>query len=297
ADLGTMEFGQAARSAAAAGGDPVLFAGFALIIVGIGFKLALFPFHTWTPDVYEGAPAPVSAFVATVSKGAVFALLVRYFGEGGGQTGRPLFATFWALAVASMFAGNLLALFQENVKRMLAYSSIAHVGYLLVAFLSAGRMMVPAVSYYLAAYFATMLGAFGVVTITSGRGRDADLLEDYRGLAGERPWLAGVFTVMLLSLAGIPLTAGFIGKFYVVAAGVDSALWVPVLALAMNSAIGLFYYLRVVTVMFAPAAEGRALPRLSLAGGAVVVCLTGVVLCLGVFPSFLVDLIRVMTSR
>jgi NADH-quinone oxidoreductase subunit N len=295
AALGTMEFARIAEKAAA-GTGPLPLAGFAMIAAGIGFKLALFPFHMWTPDVYEGAPAPVAAFVATASKGAVFALMVRYFGSGGLQTGRPLFLMFSVLSVASMFAGNLLALFQQNVKRILAYSSIAHLGYLLVAFLSGGGMVFAAVGYYLAAYFATMLGAFGVVTAISGRERDADLLDDYRGLAAERPWLAGIFTAMLLSLAGIPLTAGFIGKYYVVAAGVDSAHWLLVAALAVNSAIGLFYYLRVVAVLFMPAGEAKLLP-VSVMGGFVTVCLAAVILWLGVFPSSLIDLIRVMTAR
>jgi NADH-quinone oxidoreductase subunit N len=295
--LGTMEFAQMSVKAAAAGNDPVMLAGFALVVAGIGFKLALFPFHMWTPDVYEGAPAPVAAFVATVSKGAVFALLFRYFRDAGLQGGRPLFLIFSVLSIASMFAGNLLALVQQNVKRILAYSSIAHLGYLIVAFLAGGKIALSAASYYLVAYSGTMLGAFGVVTVVSGKVRDADLLEDYRGLASKRPLLAGIFTVMLLSLAGIPLTAGFVGKFFVVAAGVDSALWPLLLALVANSAIGLFYYLRIVTALFMSPEGGRAAAPLSLTGGIVTACLAAAVLWLGVFPSFLVDLIRVMLTH
>jgi NADH-quinone oxidoreductase subunit N len=292
AKFGTMEFSPIAGKAAGSGGDPLLLAGFALIIVGIGFKLALVPFHMWTPDVYEGAPAPVTAFIATVSKGAVFALLLRYFG-GALIHGSTLFLIFTLISIASMFAGNLLALLQQNVKRILAYSSIAHLGYLLVALLAGGRLAVTAVSYYLAAYFVTTLGAFSVITLMSGKERDADAIEDYRGLAAARPWLAGAFTAMLLSLAGIPLTAGFLGKFYVVAAGADSALWLLLVLLAVNSTIGLFYYLRIIAVMFTPAGDRRRFyGPVSLSGGMVTALLVAALFWLGIYPSFLIRIIN-----
>ena len=170
ADMGTMEFSKVAAKMAAGGGSGVLFlAGTALIIVGIGFKLAIAPFHMWVADVYEGAPAPVTAFIATVSKGAIFAILLRYFMQVDMPSGNPLVVFFVCVAVASMFTGNLLALFQDNVKRLLAYSSIAHMGYLLVAFLASGEVRVTAVVFYLVAYFIMTFGAFGVVTILSGK--------------------------------------------------------------------------------------------------------------------------------
>jgi NADH-quinone oxidoreductase subunit N len=296
AGLGTMEFARIAEKAPAEAGNPLVISGFVLTVVGIGFKLALVPFHMWTPDVYEGAPAPVAAFIATVSKGAVFALLLRYLGVTDLQAYRPLFLIFSLLSIASMLAGNLLALLQQNVKRILAYSSIAHLGYLLVAFLAGGGLAVTAVSYYLAAYFVTMLGAFGIVSLLSGKQGDADSLDDYRGLARERPWLAGIFTLMLLSLAGIPLTAGFVGKFYVVAAGANSALWALVVILAASSAIGLFYYLRIVAALFLPAVEKeRPLRQVSFSGGFVMACLVAALFWLGIYPSFLIELIRAST--
>ena len=192
--------------------------GVGLIIVGFSFKLALVPFHLWTPDVYQGAPAPVTAFVATVSKGAMFALLVRYFSVVDLRSHHALVIVFTLLAIASMVVGNLLALLQHNVKRLLAYSSIAHLGYLLVAFLASSVLATTAVTFYLVAYFVTTLGAFGVVTVLSTGEREAESLDDYRGLVVRRPWLAALFTAMLLSLAGIPLTAGFVGKFYLTVA-------------------------------------------------------------------------------
>jgi len=275
----------------------ILPAGLALMIVGIGFKLALVPFHLWTPDVYQGAPAPTAAFIATVSKGAMFVVLLRLFRPLNLDPAGALFQVFVVIAAASMFTGNLLALLQSNVKRMLAYSSIAHLGYLLVAFLAAGPLADAAVAFYLVAYFATMLGAFGVVGALSGPDRDADAMSDYQGLAWRRPWLAAAMTAMLLSLAGIPLTAGFVGKFYVLAAGAASHLWWLVLVLVVNSAIGLFYYLRVMIAMFAPATAGPedipgVEPRASTPGalplaGLALAALTLLVLWLGVDPSTL----------
>ncbi len=293
---GTMEFGELARMAGThATLTPLVAAGTVFLITGIGFKLAVVPFHMWTPDVYEGAPAPVTAFVATVSKGGMFGLLVRYFNGPGARVSSSVFLVFSIVAIASMFAGNLLALRQRNVKRLLAYSSIGHLGYFLVAFLGGGTLGPLAATYYLTAYFVTILGAFGVVAVISSGERDADDLDDYRGLFWRRPTLAVVFSAMLLSLAGIPVTAGFLGKFYVVAAGANAAAWALVVSLLVTSTIGLFYYLRVLTVMYeAPPATDAALPDRSMAAPAVVVLagLTVLLVWLGVAPSIFLDVLR-----
>jgi NADH-quinone oxidoreductase subunit N len=298
-ELGTMDFSQIAFRLTTQSGLSVapLLAGTVLLITGIGFKLGLVPFHLWTPDVYEGAPAPVTAFVATVSKGSMFALLVRYFYGYGWHLTSQLYLVFSIMAIASMLAGNLLALLQNNVKRILAYSSIAHLGYLLVAFLAGGELGVQAVAFYLVAYFITTLGAFGVVAVLSGGEREADELGDYRGLFWRRPLLAVIFTLMLLSLAGIPLTAGFVGKFYVVAAGTSSAKWALVFTLVVTSVIGLFYYLRVVVAVFSEIPQAveraqRAPISLPLLGSSALVGLTLLLLWLGLYPSPLLDLIR-----
>ncbi|MEE8526222.1 MAG: NADH-quinone oxidoreductase subunit N [Thermoanaerobaculia bacterium] len=275
----------------AAGGGPFAIAGLGLMLTGIGFKLALVPFHMWTPDVYAGAPAPVTAFVATVSKGGMFALVLRFFVPLSSRDGE-LFLVLSLIAVASMFVGNLLALLQDNVKRLLAYSSIAHFGYLLVALLAGGDLGVEAATYYLVAYFVTILGAFGVVSALSGEGREALAVSDYQGLFWSRPWVAAVFTASLLSLAGIPLTAGFLGKFYVLAAGVDAALWVLVIILVVNSAIGLFYYLRLVVAMFS---QGEAeSPKIPWPAAAALTVLAVLLIWLGVDPEPLVRLIQEM---
>jgi NADH-quinone oxidoreductase subunit N len=296
AHAGTMELSDLARFAAGAWQKSSLLAlaGMGMILIGIGFKLALVPFHLWAADVYEGAPAPVTALIATASKGAVFALLLRYFGEMSVQVREPFFVIFTVVAIASMFLGNYLALFQSNLKRLLAYSSIAHMGYLLVAFLAGGPLAVTAVTFYLLAYFITTLGAFGVLTALSNKDTDFSHLAGYRGLVYRHPLLGVVLAVMMFSLAGIPLTAGFLAKFYVLFAGLRSALWLLVLVLVANSVVGLFYYLRVIVAIYQPIQptpeESRAgqrhlpAPSASVLGGIVLVVLTVSLIWIGVYP-------------
>ncbi|SCX80982.1 NADH-quinone oxidoreductase subunit N [Nitrosospira sp. Nsp13] len=302
AQLGTMQFAQIGAMLAAPEQrlDAYGLAGIALIVAGVGFKLALVPFHMWTPDVYEGAPAPVTAFIATVSKGAMLAMLLRYFTAAEAHQSQSITLALSLIAATTILAGNLLALRQENIKRILAYSSIAQFGYLLVGFLAFGAMAVEAVAYYLAAYFVTMLGAFGVVTVLSEGApeRDSDTLADYSGLFWRRPWLAGVFTAMLLSLAGIPLTMGFIGKFYVLAAAVGASLWLLAIVVAVGSAIGLYYYLRIIAAMYAhdpktaPGQQATRAVSASLAESVTLAALTLLLIWLGVYPALLIHMIE-----
>lgn len=298
AAVGTMEFGRMAQLMMEIAGPnrTLLLPGLAMIITGMAFKLALVPFHMWTPDVYQGAPPPVAAFIAAVSKGGMFALLLRYFYGLELHNYAPVVVVFTIIAIASMLGGNLLALLQLNVKRILAYSSIAHMGYVLVAFIASGVLAVEAVTFYLVAYFVTIIGAFGVVTVLSNSEEDAESLEAYRGLFWRRPVLAGVMTAMLLSLIGIPVTAGFIGKFYVVAAGASSAAWALIIILVISSSIGAFYYLRVIFALYAGAPErGGAsyelAPRMAF-GSSVLVILTLLLVWLGVYPAPLLHVIR-----
>ena len=298
ARLGTMEFsliGDRLRTIAEAS-DIYWLTGLAMIVAGIGFKLSLVPFHMWAPDVYEGAPAPVTAFIATVSKGAVFALLLRYFLNADAYNFGSVFIMINVLAVASMLAGNLLALLQNNVKRILAYSSIAHLGYLLVAFLAGGALAKEAVTYYLVAYFVMTLGAFGIVIVLSSVAGETEVeeLADYRGLLWQRPWLGGVFTITLLALAGIPLTVGFFAKFYAVAGGVGAAAWPAIFALVAGSVIGLFYYLRVIVIMATPVAEAEAVEfeTVPWTGSTTLAALTFILIWLGIYPAPLISLIR-----
>lgn len=226
--------------------------GVGLMLIGLAFKLSLVPFHLWTPDVYEGAPAPVAAFLATTSKLAVFAVLLRLYQVSPATADGWLGALLTVIAILSILFGNLLALLQNNLKRLLGYSSIAHFGYLLVALIASKGLAQEAAGVYLTTYVLTTLGAFGVITLMSTpyTDRDADSLHQYRGLFWRRPYLTSVLTVMMLSLAGIPLTAGFIGKFYVIAAGVEGQLWWLLGTLIVGSGIGLFYYLRVMIILY-----------------------------------------------
>jgi len=298
AQTGTMELFRLAASLAAAHNSQLVLAGLTFIITGIGFKLGVVPFHLWAPDVYEGAPAPITAFIATVSKGAMFALLLRYFYTAGAQYFRPIFVLLAIIAIASMVIGNLLALLQNNVKRMLAYSSIAHMGYLLVAFEATSTAASEAVAFYLVAYFIATIGAFGVITVLSDKERDAETLEDYKGLFWRRPMLAGIFTLMLLSLAGIPVTAGFLAKFYIVSTGAAAGIWALILILVITSVIGLFYYLRIVVTMYAR--EQDETPHVEphgIAGSFVLVTLTILLVWLGVYPVPLLNAIKTVLPR
>jgi NADH-quinone oxidoreductase subunit N len=233
--------------------NAMILDGVTLVLAGLGFKLSLVPFHLWTPDVYEGAPAPITGFIATVSKGAVFALLLRFFIGTDSQVYPPLLTVFSLIAVFSILVGNLLALLQTNVKRVLAYSSIAHMGYLMVAFIASGivapALAVESVIFYIVAYSIMTIGAFGVISVLSTPQIEAGDIALYRGLFWRRPWLAGAFTLMLLSLAGIPLTAGFIAKFYIFTSGGEARLWGLMLAVVVGSGLGLYYYLKIIITM------------------------------------------------
>ncbi len=235
--------------------------GLAMILIGLGFKVAAAPFQVWTPDVYEGAPTPVTALFSAGPKAAAFALLLRIFATVPAAT-HYWFWAFWALAALTMFAGNLGALVQTNVKRLLAYSSIAHAGYILVAFAAVTSMAqgeggsanagpaYAAVLFYLLSYALVKLGAFTIVSQLGGAGEKNLSLDDYAGLSQRQPWVAAALSVYLLSLLGLPVTAGFFGKFYIFKAAVNShLLWLAVL-MAINSIIGSYYYLRVIVVMY-----------------------------------------------
>src|SRR6266403_3631551 len=233
--------------------------GLSMILIGLGFKVAAAPFQIWTPDVYEGAPTPVTALFSAGPKAAAFALLLRIFATVPAAT-HFWFWAFWALAALTMFAGNLGALVQTNVKRLLAYSSIAHAGYILVAFAAVTSMArggsaeatpaYAAVLFYLLSYALMKLGAFTIVSQLGGTGEKHLSLDDYAGLSQRQPFVAAALSVYLLSLLGLPVTAGFFGKFYIFKAAVNShLLWLAVL-MAINSIIGSYYYLRVIVVMY-----------------------------------------------
>jgi len=262
---GTTMLDKMGAAASADTPSTLLKLGLSMILIGLGFKVAAAPFQVWTPDVYEGAPTPVTALFAAGPKAAAFALMLRVFATVPAAT-HFWFWAFWVLAVLSMFAGNLGAVVQTNVKRMLAYSSIANAGYILVAFAAVTTMSADpngagpayaAILFYLLSYALMKVGAFTIVSQLGGAGEKNLSLDDYAGLSQRQPVVAAMLSIFLLSLLGLPITAGFFGKLYIFKAAVNSHLvWLAVL-MAINNTIGVYYYLRVIVVMYMrePSAE------------------------------------------
>src|SRR5438067_9942938 len=228
----------------------LLLAGFALLIVGLGFKVAAVPFHMWTPDVYQGSPTPATAFMAAAAKAAGFAALLQIFVSTFDLYRLDWQPIVWALAVLSLLVGSVLAVVQTDVKRMLAYSSIAHAGYVLVGFETATNRGVAGALFYLFAYAFMIIGSFGVVTLVARKGDDQHGLDIFRGLASRRPVLAFAFTVFLLAQTGVPLTSGFLAKFYVIGAAVEARSYALAIIAMVAAVIAAFFYLRIVIVMY-----------------------------------------------
>ena len=283
-------------------GDPLLTLAMILLAVGFGFKLALVPFHMWTPDVYEGAPTSVTAFMAVASKAASFGAFLRVFVEGLGGLRSNWYALFLVVCLLTLVLGNVVAIVQTNIKRMLAYSSIAHAGYALIGLVVAGRATqdtadaggMASVLLYIAIYAFMTLGAFSIVAMLRKAGLEGDRIEDFTGLAKRQPLVAFLMMVFMVSLAGIPPTAGFIGKFYVFMAAVKAGLtWLAVVALIF-AAVSAYYYLRVVMVMYMrePEPSTSAIPTLSTspALSLLLACTLAGIVFFGLFPNQLVSL-------
>jgi len=270
---------------AAAPRSPMLAAGVALLTIGLGFEAALVPFHAWAPDVYEGAALPVTAFMSVVAKIGAFAGLLRVF-----PLALPQYAATWgqalaAIAILTMILGNLAALFQMNLKRLLAYSGIAHAGYLLIGVASGGSAGIWSVLFYLLVYAGMTLGAFGVLLLLERQGAEADRLEDLAGLWARAPWAAGALALFMVSLAGLPPTGGFIGKLYLFQAALGAHQTALALTGVLTSVVAVYYYLRVAYVALAgEAPQAVAVVRGGFAGAALAVAAAGV-LWLGLFPA------------
>ena len=278
---------------------PLVLAGLGMLLVGIGFKLSLFPFQLWTPDVYQGAPAPTGAFLATASKIGIFAVVMRLFFEAPAADSETLRLILGFMAIASILFGNIMALMQKNVKRLLGYSSVSHLGYLLVALIVLQYNPILAqetAEIYLAGYLFASLGAFGAIAVASSPYNKGELesIEDYRGLFWRRPVAAVVMSLMMLSLAGVPITLGFIGKLYVIIAGINSSLWWLTGTVVLGSAIGLYYYLRAAAIVFLRKADNDNTPIINstsqnMATFVALICAI-IVIALGVWPQPLIEL-------
>ncbi|MFB6349116.1 NADH-quinone oxidoreductase subunit N [Moraxella sp. ZJ142] len=303
ADTGTLLFKDLAKILLSGQISSLTVVGVVMMLSAVAFKLSAAPFHAWVSDVYEGAPAPVAAFLASVSKVAMMALALRFF-IGSLAMMTPAFDTVLIVVIVlSIVLGNLLAIRQDNLKRMLAYSSIAHIGYALIALLSVGAGSIGLVSMYMAVYALTSIGAFGVITLMSSPyrerghtsiGGEADDLRFYQGLFWRRPVLTAVLTVMLLSLAGIPLTAGFITKFTIFLAAVQGLQFWAAGMIILGSAIGLYYYLRILVNLYKKPKvnfEFDAHEHWGIkAGGVMVMIVTLLVVVFGILPEGMMQL-------
>lgn len=266
-----------------------------MIVIGLGFKVSAAPFHVWTPDVYQGAPAPIVGLMSTAPKAAAFAVLLRITFAGFAPFEHRWASLMWVIAALSMTVGNLGALKQTNVKRMLAYSSIAHAGYLLAAFTALPQNGIAAAAFYTAAYSAMNVGAFVVITQITGYVEHTRTIEDFTGVALRRPWLGALLTFFLLSLIGIPFTGGFFGKFYVFSAVIGGGHWLLAVVGLLNSGVACFYYLRLLVAMYArhPHESGNdkaVYTKLTPAAGlALAACAAGTLL-LGMMPGRVLNL-------
>jgi len=289
---GSVNLGEIARVIeGGAGFTGLLLTGMGLLGVGFAFKVAAVPFHMWTPDVYEGAPSPSTAFMATAVKAASFLAFTRVFLEAFPNLYETWFPILWWLAALTMVVGNVVALAQTNVKRMLAYSSVAHGGYLLVGLAAANAEATGALLFYLLIYAVMNLGAFGIVMIVGRQGEDRLQLEDYGGFGWDRPLLGVLLTIFLLSLAGFPGTAGFMAKIFLLQGAVASDLWTLAILLALTTVVSYYYYLRVAWMMWMRPAEHAREVEVVVPRGVqgVLLALAALLLLYGIFPSGLLS--------
>jgi NADH-quinone oxidoreductase subunit N len=291
---GTTSIGAMARTLSGETGTTLALALVAggLLLVGFAFKVAAVPFHMWTPDVYQGAPTPVTAFMAAATKVAAFAALLRVLLIALGPVSWDLRPGLWAIAAVTMVLGSTLAIAQTDVKRMLAYSSIAHAGFVLVGVVAISEEGVSGSMFYLVAYAAMILGGFGVAAVVSGRGEERTSLASYAGLARTSPWLAGLLALFLLSLAGIPPTAGFIAKVVVFQAAVQAGQSALVVIAVLASVVAAFFYLRVIVLMYMREPEEAGAVPAGAGPGVALGVTAALTLALGVFPSLLLDVLR-----
>ena len=277
-----------------AGNSLLLLGGLGLMLVGFGFKVSAVPFHMWTPDVYEGAPTVVTGFMAAAPKVAVFVALLRVFGTAFDAVRPDWMLLMWWVAAATMVVGNILALVQKDIKRLLAYSAIAHAGYVLVSLVAGKELGGIGTLFYLVVYVLTTLGAFGIVALIRNEDDGGTAIENLAGIGFTRPWLGVAMSVFMFSLAGIPPTAGFVGKFYIFSSAVQQGHWVLAIIGVMAALVSVYYYLRVVVIMYmrpAPAGESVLIPANVAVLVALLLAVSGILL-VGVYPGPLYAAVR-----
>ena len=272
--------------------NPMFSVGMALLLGGLAFKVALVPFHIWVPDVYEGAPTTVTGLMSFGTKAAAFAALTRIFISGFGNIRVQWVPLMWGLAVITMFIGNIIAIPQTNLKRLLAYSSIGHAGYILIGLVSGNQLGVSGIAFYLLTYTFMILGALGIILYLERRGQYL-MLDDYAGLASRYPVLAALMAVFMLGLAGIPPTAGFLAKFYIFSAAVQAGYVGLAVIGALTSVMAVYYYLRVIVYMYMRPAVGEMAPPVRSYEAIAALAITGIAtILLGVYPTPVLDLLR-----
>jgi NADH-quinone oxidoreductase subunit N len=284
---GTTNLRVMATSFDATSRDPRLVLAVILVVAGVGFKIAAVPFHMWAPDVYEGSPTPITAFLSVGSKAASFAMLIRIFVEGLPSMNADWRLLFWVLSIVTMTVGNVAAVTQTNIKRMLAYSSIAHAGYVLIGIVAGTARGITATLVYLMIYAFMQLGAFAVVVMLRRADTAGDELKDFSGLAFRNPFAAFAMLLFMLSLGGIPPTAGFMGKFWLFSSAIDAHYYGLALIGVLNSAISLYYYIRIVVFMYVKKDAIGSEPRTTPALAAVLAVAVAATLVLGVYPQLL----------
>jgi NADH-quinone oxidoreductase subunit N len=297
AATGNMDIAQSLGGNLRVSTASMLFLGLGLILVGVGFKLSLVPFHLWTPDVYQGAPLPITAFLSTGSKVALIAALLRMSLSASDMVWAKIMPILWVLGALTMVVGNVTALSQNYVKRLLAYSSLAQMGYLLMALVAVKDNGAPAVLFYAAVYALMDLGAFGALTLLSGENGDLDALTDCRGLGYTHPWQAGLLAVCLFSLAGLPPTAGFVGKFLLFRAAIEAGFVALAMIGILAAIVSVYFYLKVLVALYMRPAEA---PPVSIGAGVpghlATAAILFLILSLGIMPSPLLDLIAQILS-
>jgi NADH-quinone oxidoreductase subunit N len=288
----SVDLGAVRAAASHTQSDTLLFAGVALIAVGLLFKVSAVPFHSWTPDVYQGAPTPITAFMGACTKVAAFGALLRVFYVGFGPLRWDVRPVLWAVAILTMVVGSLLALTQTDVKRMLAYSSIAHAGFLLTGLLAYNANGLAGTMFYLLTYGFSTVGAFAIVSLVRDADGEATHLSQWRGLGRRSPAMAGAFTLFLLGLAGIPLTSGFMGKYAVFLAAIDGGATPVVIVGLVASGVAAFFYVRVIVLMYwqDPAPDGPTVAVPSVLTNAAIAISVAVTVVLGVWPQSVLDL-------
>jgi NADH-quinone oxidoreductase subunit N len=295
---GSTEYSAIASALQTRASNPMVLVGLGLLLVGLAFKLSLAPFHMWTPDVYQGAPTVVTAFMAAATKAAVFGALLRLLTEALPSARHDWAVVLWALAILSMVVGNVAALAQRDVKRLLAYSSVSQAGYVLVAIVAANRLGASGVAYYVVAYVLMTVGAFAVVVAVSRAGDAGTEIEAFAGLGRRSPWLAAAMALFMFSLIGVPPTAGFLAKFNVLAAAVQAGYVDLAVIGALTSALGAFYYLRVIVTMYgrAPAEDAAPIEPVPAALAVALIVAAFGVIQMGVLPVFPLDASQVAAA-